>query len=153
MTKKEKANLAYFLFIQLLAITIVFLMGGCATANKSIGLGGAIGAGTGAIAGGLADPGKDGEYRTRNVIVGTTIGGLAGMLTGSVIHSDMEDEKREAYQKGRASAPSPKNGVMPALKNPKVESKWVEAHTSGNRYIEGHFEYIITEPARWEDGQ
>ena len=153
MTKQEKANLTYFLGIQLLALSIVFLMGGCATTNKSIGLGGGIGAGAGAIAGGLADPGKDGQYRTRNVIVGTALGGMAGMLAGSVISNEMEDQKRDAYLKGKASAPSPKTGAMPSLKTAKVESRWVEGHSTGNRYIEGHFEYIITEPARWDESQ
>ncbi len=153
MTKQEKSNLTYFLFIHLIAFSSVLFMNGCVTANKSLGLGGAIGAGTGAIAGGLVDPGKDGEFRTRNVIVGAALGGMAGMIAGSVIHNEMEDQKKEAYQKGRASAPSPKTGAMPALKTAKVESRWVEGHSTGNRYIEGHFEYIITEPTRWEAAQ
>ena len=153
MTKQEKANFTYFLAIQLLALSLVFLMGGCATANKSVGLGAGIGAGAGAIAGGLADPGKDGQYRTRNVIVGAALGGMAGMVAGSVIHNEMEDQKKDAYSKGRASAPSPKTGAMPALKSAKVDSRWVEAHSVGNRYIEGHFEYIITEPTRWDENQ
>lgn len=153
MTKKDKANVAYFLIIQVLAISLVFLVGGCATANKSIGLGGGIGAGAGAIAGGLADPGKDGQFRTRNVIVGAALGGMAGMVAGSAIHNEMEDQKKEAYLKGKASGPSPKAGAMPALKTAKVESRWIEGHSTGNRYIEGHFEYIITEPARWDESQ
>ena len=150
MTKKEKANIAYFMFIHLLALSLVALSG-CSSLSKSTALGGSLGAGAGAIAGGLADPGRDGKYRTRNVIVGTALGGLAGALTGSLVHSEFEDQKKDAYQKGVASAPSPKNGAMPALKTPKVDSKWVDAHVVGNKYIEGHFEYIITEPARWDD--
>lgn len=153
MTRQEKANLVYFMLIQTLAISLIFLMSGCTTANKSIGLGGGIGAGTGAIAGGLADPGKDGQYRTRNVIVGAALGGMAGMIAGSALHNEMEDQKRDAFLKGRTAAPSPKAGAMPALKTAKVESRWIEGHSTGNRYIEGHFEYIITEPARWDEGQ
>lgn len=153
MTKYDKEKIIYFLAIQVVAFSLVFLLSGCATANKSAGLGGAIGAGTGAIAGGLADPGKDGEFRTRNVIVGTAIGGMAGLIAGSSIHNEMEDQKKEAYLKGRAASPSNKTGVMPALKTAKVESRWIEGHSVGNRYIEGHFEYIITEPTKWDEGQ
>ncbi|MDZ4660420.1 MAG: hypothetical protein SGJ18_02245 [Pseudomonadota bacterium] len=153
MTKHESTNFKYCLAIQLFALSIVFLMGGCATDNKSVGLGAGLGVGAGAIAGGLADPGKDGQYRTRNVIVGAALGGMAGMVAGSVIHSELEDQKKEAYSKGRASSPSPKTGAMPALKSAKVDSRWVEAHSVSNRYIEGHFEYIITEPARWDESQ
>lgn len=153
MTKKDKANFAYFVFIQSLALILVFLMSGCSTTNRSIGLGGGLGAGAGAIAGGLANPGKDGQYRTRNVIVGTALGGMAGMLAGSVIHNEMEDQKRDAFSKGQASAPSPKTGAMPSLKTAKVESRWIEGRSVGNRYIEGHFEYLIIEPARWDENQ
>ena len=39
---------------------------------------------------------------------------------------------------------------MPSLRNPKVESRWIEGRVIGNRYVDGHFEYIISEPARWE---
>lgn len=152
MTKKEKANMAYFMVIHLLALSLMFL-NGCATAGKSAALGGGIGAGVGAIAGGLADPGRDGEYRTRNVVIGTALGGMAGLAAGSLIHNEVEDQKREAFQKGAASSPSPKNGTMPALKTPRVESKWIDAHVVGNKFIDGHFEYIITEPTRWDDGQ
>lgn len=151
MTKKNK--LICVLTVHLAALFVVFLITGCATANKSVGLGGSIGAGTGAIAGGLANPGKDGEFRTRNVIVGSAIGGMAGMIAGSTIHNEMEDQKNDAFLKGKASQPSPKAGAMPSLKSAKVDSRWVEGHRVGNRYIEGHFEHIITEPSRWDESQ
>ena len=144
--------MTYFLLIHFLALSLC-LLNGCATVGKSSALGGGIGAGVGAIAGGLADPGKDGQYRTRNVIIGTALGGMAGALTGSLVHNEIENQKKEAYLKGQASAPAPKNGAMPSLKNPKVESRWVDAHVVGNKYIEGHFEYTITEPARWDENQ
>lgn len=153
MTKKEKQELTYFLIIQVTAFLLTMNLSGCASTNKSAGLGGVIGAGTGAIAGGLADPGKDGEYRTRNVVVGTAIGGMTGIIGGAMIHNEVEAQKREAFQKGRASAPASKSGAMPALKGPQVESRWVEAHVVGNKYIEGHFEYIITTPAKWDQSQ
>ena len=148
--KKEKASFYYFALVHLLAISLFMLMG-CATQNKSAGFGGLIGAGTGAALSGIADPGKNGEYRTRNVIVGSAVGGMAGLIAGSVIHDEMESQKKESYMKGRASAPKPQSGAAPSLTTPKIESRWVEGKISGNRYVEGHFEYVILEPARWED--
>ncbi|HAR43298.1 MAG TPA: hypothetical protein DCS07_11830 [Bdellovibrionales bacterium] len=125
---------------------------GCATQSKSLSLGGALGAGVGAIAGGLADPGKDGQYRTRNVLIGTALGGAAGMGSGALIHGGIEDQKKHAFQQGQAvgvqSAPQP--GSMPNLKDPQVEARWVEPKVAGNRYIEGHYEYVIISPARWD---
>ena len=148
---KEKCTLYYFSLVSLIAVSLG--IAGCATQSKSIGLGGGIGAGTGAILGGIADPGKDGEYRTRNVVVGAALGGMAGMIAGSVIHENTEKQKQEAFLKGQASAPKKNQRDMPSLKNPKVEARWMEAKTAGNRYIEGHWEYIITEPARWEGAE
>jgi hypothetical protein len=153
MTKKEQQQFAYFLLIQITAFLLATNLIGCASINKSAGLGGVVGAGTGAIAGGLANPGKDGEFRTRNVIIGTALGGMSGLITGGLIHQEMEAKKQEAFQKGRASAPTTKGGAMPALKGPQVESRWVEAHIVGNKYIDGHFEYIITTPAKWDESQ
>ncbi|MGE3974763.1 MAG: hypothetical protein AB7F59_09590 [Bdellovibrionales bacterium] len=147
--RNEKIAIYYFALIQIAAL-ILSLMG-CATQGKSVGLGGAIGAGTGAVLGGIADPGKDGEYRTRNVVVGSAFGGMAGMIAGSAIFNSTEKQKREAFQKGKASVPQSKQGTPPSLREPKVESRWVEGKIVGNRFVEGHFEYIIIEPARWEE--
>lgn len=134
-------------------LIILALLSGCATQGKSLALGGAVGAGTGAIVGGIADPGKDGQYRTRNVIIGSAIGGVAGMAAGALIHSSNEDKKRDAYEQGKSDTLKKQQGnaSMPNLKNPKVEAHWMDGKISGNRYIEGHFEYVIVEPARWEE--
>ncbi len=145
---QEKANFYYFALIHIVALSLV--LSGCATESKSIGLGGAIGAGTGAVLGGIVDPGKDGEYRTRNVVVGAALGGMAGMVGASLIHENSEKQKEEAFRKGQASASTPKSGNMPSLKNPQVETRWIEGKAVGNRFVEGHFEYIITEPTRWD---
>jgi hypothetical protein len=146
---QEKANFVYFALITVAALSVT--LSSCATSSRSIGRGGAIGAGTGTVLGGIADPGKNGEYRTRNVIVGGALGGMAGMIAGSVIHENVESQKREAFLKGQSSAQAPKPVAMPSLTSPKVESRWIEGRAVGNRYIEGHYEYIITEPVRWEE--
>lgn len=135
-----------------LAFLIAFTSG-CATQGKSIGLGGAIGAGTGAILGGIVDPGKNGQYRTRNVIIGAGVGAIAGSIAGATLHENNERDKELAYLKGRESKNSSTAQATPSLQQPKVEAQWVESKVIGNRYIEGHFEYIITEPTRWEAPQ
>lgn len=148
--KRDTANLCYMALIFVVAFGLATMTSGCATQNRSAGLGGMIGTGTGAVLGGIVDPGRNGEYRTRNVIVGSALGGMAGLIAGSVIHDEMESQKKDAFLKGRASAPQAAAGAMPSLKSPKVESRWIEGRVVGNRYIEGHFEYVITEPARWD---
>jgi hypothetical protein len=125
---------------------------GCATQARSLALGGSIGAGAGAIAGGLANPGKDGKYRTRNVLIGAGLGGAAGLLSGALIHGAMEDGKKEGYEQGKLAGKglAPEPGNPPTLKDPQVEAHWIEPHSVGNRYIDGHFEYVIVNPARWD---
>jgi hypothetical protein len=128
------------------------MVSGCATQSKSTALGGVIGAGSGAALGGIIDPGKNGEYRTRNVIIGSAVGGIAGAIAGSTLFESNEKKKQEAYENGQknAKAAFSKQGNMPELKNPKVEARWIEGRVVGNRYIDGHFEYIIIEPAHWD---
>jgi len=140
-----------YITVALIHIGALLLATGCATQGKSVSLGAAIGGGTGALIGHIADPGKNGEYRTRNVILGTAVGAMAGSIAGDLTHKELENQKREAFLKGKASAPQPNDGAMPNLKSPKVEARWVEGRISGNKYIEGHYEYIISEPARWEE--
>jgi hypothetical protein len=63
---------------------LLLLQTGCSSMGKSMGLGGTIGAGTGAALGGIVDPGKNGQYRTRNVIIGAGVGAIAGTLRSSI---------------------------------------------------------------------
>jgi hypothetical protein len=148
--KRERADLLYFALISFVCMSL--FLSGCATESKSVGLGGAVGAGSGAVLGGIVDPGKNGEYRTRNVIVGAALAGMAGMVTGAVIHEHTEKEKKEAFLKGQASAPPPQVGAMPTLKPAQVRTEWIEGHKVGtNRYVDGHFEYVIDQPAQWSN--
>ena len=146
-----KKDIYRFTVVHLVVFSI--FLKGCATPGQSVGLGGVFGAGAGAIAGGIADPGKEGEYRTRNVIIGSALGGMVGMITGSVIHESTEKDKQEAFQKGQAAAPKSRSGNMPPLRDPRVEARWVESKIVGSRFVEGHFEYQIVEPAHWEEAQ
>jgi outer membrane lipoprotein SlyB len=129
--------------------TALLLQTGCSTMGKSVGLGSAIGAGTGAALGGILS--QDGKYRTRNVIIGAGVGAVAGGFAGSAVYGNNERDKELAFLKGKeAERKSSKGQAPPVLQEPKVEAIWVESKVVGNRYIEGHFEYIITEPTRWE---
>lgn len=138
---------------KVLLVVSLSLLFGCSSFNKSMGLGGAIGVGSGAIIGGLVDPGKDGKFRTRNVVIGSVIGGALGAAAGGAIHHKAEKDKAESYEKARSQMEKEQlnSREMPNLKSPKVEARWIEGRTVGNRYIAPHYEYIITEPARWEE--
>ena len=111
------------MYVIVCTLVSALLLNGCATQGKSAGLGGLIGATGGAALGGIADPGKKGEYRTRNVVVGATIGGMAGLIAGSALHDEIKTREAKAYANGRASAPRQATGAMPSLREAQVESR------------------------------
>jgi hypothetical protein len=131
-------------------LLILSLTSACATQGRSAGLGAAIGGGTGMSIGAIADPNANGEARTRNVIVGGALGSFLGMAAGLAVHKGMEISKAEGKKEGMASA-AQASGNPPQLSQPKVETIWVDSKIVGNRYVEGHFEYLILEPARWQE--
>ena len=134
-----------------LLLIILLIFSGCATSKKSVALGGVIGGTTGAVMGGISYPGRHGEERTRNVIIGTILGATAGIIAGKLFNSEIQKEKKKAFEKGKESAPRIAGGAIASLSNPQIETRWVEGRIVGNRYVEGHFEYVIVEPARWEE--
>lgn len=129
------------------------VLSGCATAGKSVGFGAATGAGAGMAIGAIADPGQNGQYRTRNVIIGGALGAMTGAVAGSLIHSANEKSKAEAFKAGQASAPPVDPNAEPKLLPAQWRAEVIEAKRIGNRFIPRHVEYVITDPARWEEPQ
>lgn len=144
LTKQQK-EFAYFVGVCLFAATLIFLTG-CATQTKSRVAGVAIGSVGGAALGGVLS--SDGQSQTRNVIIGATLGGVAGGLFGDHFYKQKEQEKKEAFLKGQKAAPV--SSQAPNVRPPKVETYWIEGKVIGNRYIDGHYEYVISEPSRWD---
>lgn len=132
-------------------LSYVLILSGCATAGKSVALGGAVGAGTGMAIGAIADPGQNGQYRTRNVVIGGVLGAMTGMVAGSIIHSSSEKDKAEAFKEGQKAAPPIDPNEQPKLIPAQWRAEVVEAKRIGNRFVPRHVEYVITDPARWED--
>lgn len=153
LTDKNEREFYYFIAIYAVAAILALGTGGCATENKSIGLGGVLGAGTGAMLGGIADPGRKGELRTRNVIVGSTVGAMTGVVAASAYFANAEKQKQEAYKQGQKEAPTTDPSEPPTLIPAKWKAEIIETRRIGNRLIPRHVEYIIIEPARWDDGQ
>ena len=146
----NKTMKCIWLIAGLICIMNIF---GCATEGKSVGLGAGIGAGSGMAIGAIADPGQNGQYRTRNIIIGGALGAMAGAVTGSLIHSSNEKSKAEAFKEGKASAQPIDPNQQPNLIPAQWRAEVVEAKRIGNRFVPKHVEYVITDPARWEEPQ
>lgn len=135
----------------------LFLMSGCATTGKSVGLGAATGSGIGAGIGALADPGDHGDNRVRNVLIGSVVGGVVGAGSGYIVDRLVQDEKDATYQKGKKDAqqetsehPFSSDTSQPKLIPARTEARWVSDQVRGSTFVPGHFEYVIIEGARWD---
>jgi hypothetical protein len=136
----------------LLALTL--FLEGCASPGKATLLGAGIGATAGAGVGLLASPGRNGQNRARNVIVGGALGGLLGAGTGYVANELSDKSNKEAYDKGKQDAQKGTGNYAPAsgkpvLIPPRVESRFIDDQVRGNTFVPAHVEYQIVEPARW----
>jgi uncharacterized protein (DUF697 family) len=135
-------------------------LSGCATTGKSVGAGATVGALGGAGVGALADPGRHGAYRFRNVVIGTAVGAAVGAGAGFMADRFVHDEREEANKAAKDEAvrdaethAASSTGQEPELRPARTEARWVPNQVRGQVFIPGHFEYIILEGARWETGK
>ena len=134
------------------------LFASCASTGASVATGGLLGGVGGAAVGAMADPGKGGQYRVRNVVVGTAAGVTVGAATGFLLDRHVEDErqkaKAEALRDDKNTPPRSYDlgsiGGSPSLIPPRTEAFWVPDLVRGTTFIPGHFEYRIVENAHWE---
>lgn len=139
-----------------LTLALIFVSA-CSTPGKSVGAGAALGGLAGAGVGAIANPGKKGENRFRNVVVGTAVGAAVGAGAGYLADRYVQNERDEAEAKGRAEANKENAGPpasaafgSPQLVPAKTEARWVPDQIRGSIFVPGHFEYVIIEGARWE---
>lgn len=147
-----------FPLLALSTATLLFVSA-CATTGGSAGAGAAAGGLLGAGVGAIADPGKNGENRLRNVIIGTAAGGVLGAGTGFALGQHARNERQEAYERGKEAGAKETgasqafaSGTAPQLIPPRTEARWIPDQVRGGTFVPGHFEYVIIEGARWSAG-
>lgn len=127
---------------------LTFLLSGCATSEKSILLGSTIGVGVGAGIGSAANGSQGGAI---GALIGAGLGGLLGYQS----YKDKQ-KKAEAERSSLLAAPysmtgpSDNSSSRPRLKPAQVKVKFVEDQIKDGTFIPAHFEYEITDPAKWE---
>ncbi len=115
---------------------------GCATMKDSLLLGASIGATTGGVLGNTI--GTSNGHTTG----GTVTGALAGAALGSLIaYSVKKNEKPQPQPADLKSI----NIKAPSLSSPEVRRIWVPAKIEGNKYIDGHYEFIIEHQSVWTE--
>ena len=120
-------------------LSICLVLSGCSTMRDSILLGagtmGAVGTGIGAAAG----------HNVGGALLGLGIGAVFGGTMGFLTHKDKEEKERLA-KLGSKKNEEPK---VPSLTSPEVRRVWVPEKIDGNKFIEGHYLYLIERSSVW----
>ena len=129
--------------MKVISVIFALAMSGCSTLKEStllgVGVGSVIGAGVGAAAG--SPRGNENRGAMTGAAVGAALGGLMGFL------DHKERAKKEALKIGSGHGAS--NSEAPFLTKPKVQRVWVPEKIEGDKYISGHWMYVIERPSVW----
>ncbi len=115
----------------------------CSTLKDSVLLGGGIGATAGGVAGNSIGTANG------NTNAGTLIGAGSGLLLGALIgYSSFKNGEKPSQNLKSESTSDPKT---PSLSAPVVRKIWVPAKIENNKFIDGHFEFVIERQSVWID--
>lgn len=115
-------------------------LSGCASMERSVLLGAAAG---GAMGTGV---GLGVEKSAGSALIGLGIGAIVGGVMGFGAHS-AEENKRAQWLTPAASKEF--KDKVPGMSTPEVRRVWVPEKIEGNKYIEGHYIYVIDRGAVW----
>ena len=116
----------------------------CSTLKDSLLLGGGIGATTGGVVGNFIGTANG------NTTTGTMIGAGSGLLLGALIGYSAYKNAPKANTNTKA-VESPQDSKTPSLSAPVVRKIWVPSKIENNKFIEGHFEFVIERQSVWID--
>jgi hypothetical protein len=116
------------------------MMSGCASIERSTLLGaasvGALGTGVG-----IAN-----ERSVGSALIGLGIGAVVGGVLGFATHKDQESKRGQLVNPVLTKDFKDK---VPAISTPEVRRLWVPEKIDGNKYIDGHYIYVIDRQAVW----
>jgi len=128
----KKKNICLILTLPLLA--------SCASIERSTLLGaatvGALGSGIGLAA----------EKSAGSAFIGLGIGAIVGAAMGFATHKEQESKRGQLVNP--LITKDFKDNVPP-ISTPEVRRVWVPAKVDGNKYVEGHFIFVIDRQAVW----
>ena len=126
-----------------ISVILALAVSGCSTLKEStllgVGVGSIVGAGVGTAAG--SPRGNEKHGAMTGAAVGAALGGLMGFL------EHKERAKKESLKIGSGHGAS--NADAPFLTKPKVQRVWVPEKVEGDKYISGHWIYVIERPSVW----
>lgn len=143
------------ILIWITALTLI--LSGCATAGKSTILGSALGVFVGGSIGALATQHAEPGDRTTGLLIGAGLGGAIGGLIGNEVHKEQEKKAALKGFDGTSNMEIFGRGgekdKRPTLRPAQVKVRYVEDAIKDGVFVPAHFEYEISEPARWESSK
>jgi hypothetical protein len=133
-----------------LCLGSIFSMSACEPIVQSKGQSNAAGASSYGFAGGFSNPGKEREYRKRNIISSSAQGRLGSLNAGGLIQIETQFQKAETYQDENKSVLTADSRTVHSLKESKTELRWVKCKEQENRYFDELFEHNFAKQALWD---
>lgn len=127
-------------------LTLIILsiyLSACASVERSTILGAVLGGTIGGLIGN--SNGHDGR-REQSTLVGAAIGTGLGSLIGYSSYKEEQKKQREQTLKQ-----NPLESRTPFLTAPKVRRVWVPAKIEGDKYVDGHYMYVIEKTSTWSE--
>lgn len=111
-----------------------------------------LGAGSGAAAGAALGASSNRGDRGQGALVGAGVGAIVGGITSYLIHGGLQDRDAETRKEtlfglerfGVSSVPKG-NSSIPSVSFQVVEEQKIETHRQGNKIIEGHRIWILSD--------
>ena len=128
--------------IRLSILIISLFVTACASTGESIGLGAATGGTIGALIGNQAGEGK---LRDKQTLQGAAIGAGLGALIGYAAYKGKQEKQNMKIEDVHLGEKAP------SLTAPKVRRVWVPAQIEGEKFIEGHYMYVIEKTSTWSN--
>lgn len=128
------------------------MVAGCSTLSDSMYLGVGSGALTGAAGGVILYRKNKPKMALQGALFGAVIGGVASYLIhGSLGNRDKKVRRETLFnlEKHNLTTRKARSSGHPSLSTPEVEKIWVEPYVEGDKYVEGHHVWVITDEARW----
>jgi len=107
-----------------------------------VGLGASLGGTAGALIGNASG---QGNQRDKSTLQGAAIGAGLGALIGWAGFAGKQKKEDSKVQDVRLEQSTP------SLTAPKVRRVWVPAQIEGEKYIDGHYMYVIEKTSAWSN--
>ena len=127
----------------ILLVSSISYLCSCASVQRSTILGAALGGVSIGAAGSMI---AGDQHRERGVVVGSVIGATLGGVIGYLAYKSKDRNDVE-----KAASLNPLSPNTPLLTSPKVRRVWVPAKIEGEKYIDGHYMFVIEKTSGWSN--